>query len=416
MPHSAFKPEPLQKFSREIWVLALGRLLSSIGTGLILFYLPIFFVNEVGFSSSIVGLAIASASISGVAGRFYGGMMVDSSGWGRRRTLFLAVFLSGLGALVLAATYELLGLFLGNLLLGLGTGLYWPATETMVADLSAAEYRRESYALTRLADNIGLGLGVIGGGLLISIGNVSRWLFVGDALSFWLFLGMLYFLLPNSALKEAQGRLGRADWVRALRDRRLLVYVVINCLITTYIAIFGSIIPLYLKNFAGAELNVSELQISLFFTLNLVFSVVFQLPLANLLKKYSYTRALGISLLFWGVGFVFVAIAGSFPAWLYPGAAAAMLLLAIAQVSYTPVASALVVELAPDQLRGIYLSINSQCWAVGYFIGPAIGGAAMDLEKPWVDWFWIAIASTIVLGLWVLTILGQLINKQSYSA
>ncbi|MEM9137234.1 MAG: MFS transporter, partial [Cyanobacteria bacterium P01_F01_bin.42] len=136
------------KFSQEIWVLALGRLLSSIGTGLVLFYLPIFFVNRVGFSASIVGLAIASASISGVVGRFYGGVMVDSSGWGRRRTLFLAVFISGLGALVLAVTYELLGLFFGNLLLGLGTGLYWPATETMVADLSSPEHRRESYALT----------------------------------------------------------------------------------------------------------------------------------------------------------------------------------------------------------------------------------------------------------------------------
>ena len=113
------------------------------------------------------------------------------------------------------------------------------------------------------------------------------------------------------------------------------------------------------------------------------------------------------------MGFVSVAIAGMVPSLLYVCTIAAMIILAIASVSYTPVASSLVVELAPEQLRGVYLSINSQCWAVGYFIGPAIGGAAMDLEKPWVDWFWLAIAASIGLGLWILKSLDRLIRQPS---
>lgn len=46
-------------------------------------------------------------------------------------------------------------------------------------------------------------------------------------------------------------------------------------------------------------------------------------------------------------------------------------LLAIATVSYLPLASALVTDLAPEPVRGVYLSVNSLCQAVGYFIGPA---------------------------------------------
>lgn len=377
-----------------------------------MFYLPIFFVNEVGFSAAIVGLAIASASITGVLGRFLGGVMVDSRGWGRKRTLFLAVFLSGLGALALSGTDELIGLFCGNLLMGLGTGLYWPATETMVADLSQPHNRRESFALTRIADSIGLGLGVVSGGLLISLAQVSRWLFIGDAISFGVFLVILYFYLPDKGLQTAQGRPRKRDWFRALRDRRFLTYMAVNCLITTYIAIFANIIPLYLKNFSNLEIGVSELQISFYFGLYLIFSVVLQIPITKVLQTFSHTQALRISLLFWGAGFIFVAIAGSVSALLYTGAIASMLLLAIATVSYTPVASTLVVELAPENLRGVYLSLNAQCWAIGYFVGPAIGGAAMDLQKPWVDWFWIAIAGSIGLGLWILNHLQILISSK----
>ncbi|WP_367267945.1 hypothetical protein [Okeania sp. SIO2C9] len=42
---------------RQILILAMGRLLSQIGTGFTLFYAPIFFVNQVGLSTTLVGIA-----------------------------------------------------------------------------------------------------------------------------------------------------------------------------------------------------------------------------------------------------------------------------------------------------------------------------------------------------------------------
>ncbi|MCM1982394.1 MDR family MFS transporter [Lyngbya confervoides] len=396
-----FRPIPalgLNQYSREIWILALGRLLSAIGTGFTLFYLPIFFVNKVGLSATTVGFGVSSAALTGVAGRFLGGLWVDSEGWGRRRTLFLSLFIAGLGALVLGISQNRWGLFGGNMLLGFGTGLYWPATETMVADLSKPDQRRQAYALTRLADSVGQGLGVIVGGLLISLAEVYRWLFIGDGISFWIFLGLVYVLLPETAAPGATGKPGWGAWKQAITDRRLLLYALVNCQITGYIALMINTLPLYLKNFADQGQGISELQISIFFTLNLIFSVLLQIPTAKFLQRYRYAQALGISLLFWGLGFAGVATASRLPGLTYPGTGLAMLLLAIATVSYTPVASALVVELAPHNLRGVYLSINSQCWAVGYFVGPAIGGIAMDLNQPWVDGFWLIMVTSIGLG------------------
>ena len=39
----------------------------------------------------------------------------------------------------------------GNLLMGFGVGLYWPATEAVVADITADQQRNEAFALVRLA-------------------------------------------------------------------------------------------------------------------------------------------------------------------------------------------------------------------------------------------------------------------------
>ncbi len=71
-------------------------------------------------------------------------------------------------------------------------------------------------------------------------------------------------------------------------------------------------------------------------------------------------------------------------------------------VSYTPAASALVADLAPESLRGVYFSLNSQCWAIGYFIGPAIGGYALDRSASFVSNYWLVFSVSVVLGIVIL--------------
>jgi MFS family permease len=82
-------------------------------------------------------------------------------------------------------------------------------------------------------------------------------------------------------------------------------------------------------------------------------------------------------------------------------------MMAIAMASYTPIASALVVALAPDSLRGVYLSLNSQCWAIGYLIGPALGGAAMDQPPGLANGYWLMLMGSVPVGLLILRALDR---------
>ena len=399
----------LPDLSTSVWILAGGRLLSEIGSGFTLFYAPIFFVNQVGLPAKLVGLAIGSASIAGVFGRFWGGGAVDSPKWGRRKTLLVATAISALADVFLATTTNFSSLIVGNLLMGLGIGIYWPATEAAIIDLTTTQKLNEAFAITRLADNLGLSLGVILGGALIAASGNYRTLFVIDGVSFVLFFAIIYFAIAETYKFSPHQSPSHQGWLIALRDRALMIYVLVNILFTTYLSQIHSTLPIYLKNFVTVgdfQTGFSEKIISGLFTWHITFAVICQLPMARLLNYFSRLNALIMSLILWGIGFILVWLTGIVNQPLI-FIILALGIMSLAMISYTPSASAFIADIAPESLRGVYLAINSQCWAIGYFIGPSIGGFALDQSVDFMTSYWLTCAISIILGIAILSYLKQ---------
>lgn len=401
-------------FNFKVWILAAGRLLSGIGSGFTLFYAPIFFVNQVGLSSTLVGIALGSGSVSGVAGRFWGGQWTDSPRWGRRKTLLAAAVISMVADVVLALTTDFPTLILGNLLMGLGIGIYWPATEAAIIDLTTSQQRNEAFAVTRLADSLGLSLGVVLGGALISNSGNYRALFVIDGISFAIFFAVIYFAIAETYkfLPQPSESANLNGWTLALRDRALMVFVVVNVLFTIYMSQLQSTMPLYLKNFvplAETGIGFSEKIISGLFTWHIVWAAICQLPAALLLNRFSRITGLSVSLMLWGIAFILVWITGNMPENTLMWAILTLGIMSLGMVTYTPIASGLVADLAPESLRGIYSAINSQCWAIGYFIGPPLGGWALD-HPQFINYFWLLCAVSVLLGIGILQYLKRLMS------
>lgn len=400
-------------FSPKVWILAAGRLLSEIGTGFTLFYAPIFFVNEVGLSSTLVGVALGSGSISGIVGRFLAGQGVDSPRWGRRKILLISAAISVLADVVLSLSFNFSTLILGNLLMGFGVGMYWPATEAAIIDLTTPEQRNEAFAVTRLADSLGLSLGVVLGGALIANSGNYRTLFVIDGISFAVFFGVIYFAIaetyqfkPQLVEKQQNG------WSFALGDRAFMVFVAVNILFTIYLSQVQSTMPLYLKNFvqlSDSTTGFSEKVISGLFTWHIALAAICQLPTAWILNRFSRIAGLSLSFVIWGIGFILVWVTGNVSNHTLIWAGLTLGVMSLGMVTYTPVASGLVAELAPESLRGVYFSINSQCWAIGYLIGPPLGGWALD-HPQFTNYFWLICAASILLGLGILQYLKRLIK------
>ncbi len=396
-----------------VWILAIGRLLSQVGTGFTMFYATIFFVNRVGLSAAAVGFAVGLGSMAGVGGRIVGGSLADSPTWGRRKTLLLSAAVSAVGSFVLAVTYDLPLFIVGSMIMGVGVGLYWPATEAAVADLTTEGDRNEAYALTRLGDTAGLGLGVILGGLIISTTGAYRLLYWVDGLSYLVFFGIIYAGITETA-RFAEGKPSMyRNWGIALRDRPLLIYVIVNILLTLYFAQIQSVLPLYLTNFVRVDPlrsppGFAAATISGLITWHIVLAAALQLPVARWLRRFRHPQSLMLSAILWCVGFSLVGITGLITANHLAIAGLSLAILGLACIAYLPSASAFVADLAPESLRGIYLSINSLCWAIGYFLGPPVGGWALDQSKTVADLFWFGLAATTLALLPILHYLDGL--------
>jgi MFS family permease len=348
-----------------------------------------------------------------------GGIAVDSPSWGRRRTLLFSAAISAIGSLVLSASHNFATLVIGNLITGFGLGLYWPPNEAVVADLTPTENRREAYAITRLADNLGLGMGVVLGGVLVTTTGSYRSLFIIDAISFIVFFAVIYLAIAETRqpdTRQSQKTQHIASWMAALSDRPFLVYIILNIIFTTYLSQLYSTIPIYLKNFVSvgnSGQGFSETTISALFALHLAIAILLQIPVARVLKRFSHTVAFTFSCLLWAIGFSFIWACGVATTGNLVWAALALAIFAVAITGFIPSASSLVTDLAPESQRGIYLSINSLCWAIGYFIGPPLGGWALDQPRIVTHSLWLGFSFSVVITLAILQYLKRILPTQT---
>ena len=398
----------LPNLDSRLWLLAAGRLLSQLGIGFTLFYAPLFFADDVGLSATAIGLGLGSQSLSGMVGRFAGGSMADSPRWGRRQTLLLSAAISAFADGCFVITHDFVGFVIANLLMGLGVGLYWPATEAVVADLTTDKNRNEAFAIVRLADSLGLSAGVVLGGALIAAFQAYRVLFALDGITF-----MVFYVVVAVAIKETLTTTNTTDgfwqgWRIAVCDRTLQIYVIVNCLFTLYLAQTQSTLPLYLNRFTSLD---SHAAVGGIFTWAIVLTAICQVPMARWLNRFTQPRALMMALIFWAITFLSTWLAGqrliSPTLFILVGLSA----MALGTVAYTPIASSLVVGIAPPTLRGVYLSINSMCWAVGYLIGPPLGGWTLDNDMAHPFWLWLIVST--VGGLVTLNVLQTNLNARN---
>ena len=114
--------------------------------------------------------------------------------------------------------------------------------------------------------------------------------------------------------------------------------------------------------------------------MNTVVIVLAQLPVTKLSEGHRRMRTLAVLGVLWASCWVLVPLAGS---WV-TGVAAAVLLAAImaafgiGECLHGSVQGPLVADLAEPALMGRYMALSALSWQVGFALGPALGGFALD--------------------------------------
>ena len=407
-------PFLLQPASRQVWVQAIARSLYQSGYGSIQFFIPLIFVNQEGLSATTVGIGIGSGSLAGLVGHLLGGYLADSPAYGRKRALLFSAGLAIMAAIALALTESLPMLVVANLFMGLSAGCYWTAADVAVIDVTVPEHRHKAFAILILADTLGGGLGIWGGGMLLSLVHQAQILFFVDSLILVVFLLLILIAVTETRQDSSEHADTLQGFVVALRDRSLILFVLVNILFTTYIALVSSTLPLYFTNIVSISPETTPASgtsigsiANLYTWCYVGLGALLQVPIVQVLGLVPKVRILGISMLLWGTGFILVWGTGTVESMQLVWAIASLSVLSVAATIYKPFAPAIVAELAPESLRGAYLAISYQCWSIGYFIGPVVGGWAMDQSGAIARGSWIVAAIGAFFSLFILYFLGQ---------
>src|SRR5688572_30047315 len=150
--------------SRSTWLLSLIMLINRSGTMVVPFMTLYLTSPEVGYSIGQAGIVFGLFGLGAFCGAYFGGKLTDKIGYYPVQLITL----TGGGILFILLgqmkTYPLICIF--TFLVSFVGEAFRPANSTAIAFYSSAENRTRSYALNRLAINIGWAVGSATGGVL----------------------------------------------------------------------------------------------------------------------------------------------------------------------------------------------------------------------------------------------------------
>jgi MFS family permease len=383
----------LLQFPAPLRELTAIRLIGSLGAGGVLYLTPMVF-HGASFSAGSVTEGLALAALAGTFGRLLSGVLLDR-GWNCSWPVLLAILAALAGDARLFATFEPEGYRLGQLLLGTAMGLYWPAIEMAVPIACAPLASARAFALVRSADALGIATGALVGAVLAALGRL-RGIYVVDIACLLTMAGLLL-RRPLPAAPRRTAATTASSWRIWLPP--LLPLLAVAILATAMPALMQSALPLDLLQGGPERAALSESGGALLIGVQLGLLVLLQWPVGRALARRPVAVGLGLSLVGFAAGCLLLA-ASAWVGWGLWLLLVAQLPLALGEAAFLPVATEAVVELTPEEHRGLAMALYSQCFAISAFAAPLLAGRLLDAQGHGTGlWLLMALASLAGLGL-----------------
>ena len=367
---------------------------SSIGTGFVLPFGSIYLHVVRGLPIPVVGLVISTSALASLVFGAVGGTLVDRLG---PRTMILG----GLGLQTLGFLWLGFSLTAGEaaasmLLIGAGLGCFYPSFASLLAAVTNRSQRAVASSLQYAATNLGIGVGAVIGGLIVStaVPETFTAIYLVNAGSFVLFGALVIALVPSGRHHAESDQ--PSGYRVVLRDRPFLLLIGFNAMVVlSAYAQLDTSVPLYAHVFLG----VPTFALGVILAVNTAFIVLAQLPITRAVGRLDRSRILGLSAGAWLLAWLWGEVAS-----LTHGVEASLLLgvfgvcFGLGECLLSAAIGPLVADMAPAAVRGRYMAAFNLSWGMGLLLGPTIGGLVVgSVARPGMWLLWAAVAAGLML-------------------
>jgi MFS family permease len=384
----------LRQLPREIWILFAATLVNRCGT-MVLPFLVLYLTRELKISASHAALALTVYGIAALLTMPVSGWLTDR--FGSLSVMRGSLLLSGIVLFLFPLAHHFAAILVITFAFAILNESVRPPSLALVSELAKPQQRKQAFALSRLAVNLGMSVGPAIGGILALYS--FRILFLADGVTSILAALVLMFAWPATRRTQA----GEAKWddpedlgreieaegasllpashpfadLRAFRNRRMLYFLA--ALIPTQLVFFQltSTVPLFLVHY----LRLPESIYGTVFTLNTLMIVALELPLNNAMAQWSHRRTLTLGAFLYAIGFGSFALASG-PVGIF----AAVAVWTFGEMILMPGSAAYAAEIAPAGRRGEYMGLYTMSFSFAFSLGPWLGAMLLERHGPQALW------------------------------
>lgn len=369
--------------SRSTWLLSIVMLINRSGT-MVVPFMTVYLI-KMGYSIQMAGLVMAFFGFGAFCGAYFGGRLTDKIGFYPVQLITLAGGGTMFFVLGQMQTYWLICVF--TYVLAFINEAFRPANSTAIAFYSTAGNRTRSYALNRLAINIGWAVGSSLGGVLAHIDYTL--LFYVDGVTNILAAILIWLFLKPIDHKQAGHQKQRpAKPSSPYQDK---VYILFILLTVFFAACFFQVFN-NLSAFFYEELHFSEPMIGFLLAVNGVIIALFEMVLIYKLEG----RRKNVAYISFGVCLVGI----SFLMFNLPGMGPTLALITISFLTFgeifaMPFMNSFWIARSQPGNRGQYAALYTMAWSAAQTFGPLAGSQLAGYFG--FKWLWLSVGVVCLL-------------------
>ncbi|MDS0525268.1 MFS transporter [Clostridium sp. SHJSY1] len=374
---------PYKGLSKEIYIIALGRMINAMGS-FIFPLLTLILTVKIGINKTDAGYIISASGMFYMFSGIIGGKLSDC--FGRKKIIIIFNSLGALLYIVASALGTSIYLIPVVIFASFFIGIAVPASGGLVADITTPKNRDGAYSLFYMAMNVGYAISPIVGGLLL---NDYLWLlFLLDGVTSLITAFLILIYIPESIHKVKE---------KLSEDRKLEKHVdgsIIKVLFERPILLFFALV-MFGYNFVYSQWSylypihaskiVPDNGASFYGTLvsfNAIIVIVMTPIVTKLIAGKKSIARIFLGGILYTIGFGMPGIIGSIPF-----AYVSVIILTLGEIVVTTSSGPFIANHTPASHRGRMEAVLPMIMGFGHTIGPAIVGNILKfttVESAWI--------------------------------
>ena len=367
------------EFPSNFWTLISSLFIDRLGGALLFPFFALYITQRFNVGMTEVGWVFTIHVTASMIGGMFGGALTDK--FGRKTMVLYGLIVSGTSSLLMGFIPNFHTFIFFTFIIGLVGNIGGPATQAMIADILPESKRVQGFGILRVVMNLSVTFGPIIGGILAGIDYML--LFVTDFITSLITAAIVFIKLPETKPKSASEKQGLLETIINYKivflDKIFMAFLVLTLLTATAYIQMHTTLPVYLRDFY----NVSPQGYGYILSLNAAMVVLFQFWITKKTSSYPPLLLMIAGNIFYAAGLGLYGFVSSYSLFLL-----AMVIITTGEMINAPVMQALIVKIAPEDMRGRYMAVFGLHWGIASAFGPLAAGLVMDNFNP--NWVWYA--------------------------